>query len=55
VVSILTLDEIAYSAVVNPETDHDTKRDGQLLKTNKCTTNFGRSDFGVVHGNDHRQ
>jgi hypothetical protein len=40
-------------AVVDPETDHDAESDGQLLETNKRTTNLGRCDFGIVHGNNH--
>lgn len=40
-------------AVVDPETDHDTEGNGQLLETNKCTTYLRRRNLGVVHGNNH--
>lgn len=42
-------------AVVDPETDHDTQCDTQLLKTNKRTSNLWRRDLGVVHGDNHGQ
>jgi hypothetical protein len=32
--TLLASDGFAYSAIVNPETDHDTQRNGQLLETN---------------------
>jgi len=42
-------------AVVDPETDHDTQGNAQLLKTHKRTSYLGRCDLGVVHGDNHGQ
>ncbi len=46
--------ERQYS-LVNPETDHDTETDGQLLGCDQGTANLGGRDLGVVDGNDHGQ
>ena len=39
--------------IVDPETDHDTKRNAQLLETDKSATDFGRRNLGIVHGYNH--
>jgi hypothetical protein len=41
--------------VVDPETDHDTKRDTQLLQSDQRTTDFRGRNLGVVHGYNHRK
>lgn len=41
--------------VVDPETDHDTQGDAQLLETDKRTTHFRRRNLGIVHGYNHRE
>lgn len=40
-------------SLINPEGDHDTGADSELLEGNKRTSDLRRSDLGVVHGDDH--
>jgi hypothetical protein len=35
--------------------DHDSKADGKLLEGDEGAANFWRGDFGIVHGDNHRQ
>lgn len=41
--------------LIYPETDHDTKADGQLLQGDQSTTHFRGGAFGVVNGDNHGQ
>ena len=41
--------------IVDPEADEDTEGDGKLLKSDQSSSDFGRSTFAVVEGNNHRQ
>lgn len=40
-------------SLVDPETDHDTGFDGELLQRNKRASDLRRSTFGIVHGDNH--
>lgn len=41
--------------LVYPETDHDAKANGKLLKRNESTTDLGRCAFRVVNRHNHGQ
>ena len=54
---MLTLSASAnkVGAIVDPERNHNTEANSQLLKGNQRATDFRWCDFGIVHGYDHRE
>ena len=42
-------------AVVDPEGNHDSERDAELLQTDKRAADFGRCNLSIVHRHDHAE